>query len=974
MNDSVVALAVILAAGLPIGLIVAAVLQRLRQNELAREVARLSAEVRRLSQAATSTVAPPAQPAPRPEPILASARPPPLPPLETVPVPPPAPAPAPVPAARPAPAPAPRPAPSKPIDWESLVGVRLFSWIAGVALLVAAVSFLRWSIENGWLGPAVRAAIGALTGVGLLVGAETGRARRYAVTAQSLAAAGVAILFSTVFAAHALWALIPALVAFPLLVLVAAVAMAYSVRRSSLTMALLGLAGGFATPILLSTGQDRPIGLFSYLLLLNAGLAWVAHRRRWPILGAIALGVTALYQVGWVLRFLGESNLLIGVVIFLVFPAFGFVSLLLSRRDSPPGDALARVARWTATLGAIPSVVFLAHAASATELAARWPLVLGFAVVLCAGLLVVAALQGPAWLHLLGTGAAVAAFCLLAHGGALPADAWPLLLVPLLALGAVVLGGPPLLASWGRRLGDEARLAVFAVPVLVAVVLWRIAPRWGIGTGDLLLAAAALLLLTARTAAVAVRDRLGPLLVAAGAAALVAALGLDLGNHVSPWPGLATALLLGAIGLAALLGTERQAPGRPDDKWLAAGAASLLVAGQLIPTVNGGEPPLAGALPVQLLLLAGLLLVAARTGRHAVSLVAVATTAVAVAPTAFGHAAQAPQALALAVTLAAAQLVAPWLQLRRGATSRLLLWAPVAASAVGLLLVRQALHALHLTVWVGPAALLLAVALVPHLRLLTSGPGRLTAERSRIVVVAGGILGLITAAIPLQLEKEWITIGWALLIPALAALHRRVPHRGLLAWMAGLAAAVTVRLALNEAVLHYHVRSGVPVWNFWLYAYGVPALALLLAARQLTRDEDRLLPGLPRLAPVFSALGTLLLFILLNIEIADALSSERYVQLRLHGSLAHDLALTIGWACFAVGLLVAGILAGSKPGRVAAIGLLAVTVVKGFLFDLGHLQGLYRVGSFVGLAVCLALVAVVLQRFVLSDRRPSGEA
>ncbi len=54
---------------------------------------------------------------------------------------------------------------------------------AGVALLVAAVSFLRWSIENGWLGPAVRAAIGAAVGLGLLVGAETRAARRYAVTA-----------------------------------------------------------------------------------------------------------------------------------------------------------------------------------------------------------------------------------------------------------------------------------------------------------------------------------------------------------------------------------------------------------------------------------------------------------------------------------------------------------------------------------------------------------------------------------------------------------------------------------------------------------------------------------------------------------------------------------------------------------------------------------------------------------------------
>ena len=49
------------------------------------------------------------------------------------------------------------------------------------------------------------------------------------------------------------------------------------------------------------------------------------------------------------------------------------------------------------------------------------------------------------------------------------------------------------------------------------------------------------------------------------------------------------------------------------------------------------------------------------------------------------------------------------------------------------------------------------------------------------------------------------------------------------------------------------------------------------------------------------------------------------------------------------------------------IAVTAVTVLKGFLLDLGSLTGLYRVASFVGLAVCLALVAVALQRFVLRD-------
>ena len=69
-----------------------------------------------------------------------------------------------------------------------------------------------------------------------------------------------------------------------MLALVTVVAVLLSIRRDSIFIALLGLVGGFSTPALLSTGRDNPFGLFGYLLLLNAGLGWVAYRKRWPAL------------------------------------------------------------------------------------------------------------------------------------------------------------------------------------------------------------------------------------------------------------------------------------------------------------------------------------------------------------------------------------------------------------------------------------------------------------------------------------------------------------------------------------------------------------------------------------------------------------------------------------------------------------------------------------------------------------------
>jgi uncharacterized membrane protein len=264
---------------------------------------------------------------------------------------------------------------------------------------------------------------------------------------------------------------------------------------------------------------------------------------------------------------------------------------------------------------------------------------------------------------------------------------------------------------------------------------------------------------------------------------------------------------------------------------------------------------------------------------------------------------------------------------------------------------------------IGQAVLMLALVL----RLLAiEPPGQ--RQLGRLALVAGAALAFITVAIPLQLDRQWITIGWALEGAALAWLYRRIAYRGLLVWSAGLCAVVFVRLALNPAVLAYHPRGGLPIWNWYLYTYFVSAAALLGAGRLLRATDDRIDEYL-RVSDCLIGGGTVLLFLLLNIEIADFYSTGPTLTFNFSADLAQDLTYTIGWALFAIGLLAAGIAGHSRSARVASLGLLVITVVKCFLHDLWRLGGLYRVGSFVGLAMCLAMVAVLLQRFVLGAQK-----
>src|SRR5204862_5051115 len=101
--------------------------------------------------------------------------------------------------------------------------------------------------------------------------------------------------------------------------------------------------------------------------------------------------------------------------------------------------------------------------------------------------------------------------------------------------------------------------------------------------------------------------------------------------------------------------------------------------------------------------------------------------------------------------------------------------------------------------------------------------------------------------------------------------------------------------------------------------------------------------GLPRISTLASAAGTILLFLLLNIEIADYYSKGASLTFNFSAGLGQDLIYTIGWGLFAFGLLIAGIVLRSKAARISAIALLSVTIGKCFLHDLWRLGGLYRI-------------------------------
>ncbi|MEX0341723.1 MAG: DUF2339 domain-containing protein [Erythrobacter sp.] len=208
-------------------------------------------------------------------------------------------------------------------DFEDIFGRQLPIWGGGFALAIAGIFLVRFSIEAGLLTPMVRVALSFVFGLGLIGGAEA--AYRYEErlrdprVRQSLAGAGSATLYGAFYLAGTAYGLIGAGAAFFGLAMVTAAAIALSFRFG-LPSAVIGLVGGFAAPLLVSSDSANVPLLSFYLALVTGGLAWTgqAQGHRWMSYVALAAGL------GW-----GGLMMFAGVESASDFAALGIYFIVL---------------------------------------------------------------------------------------------------------------------------------------------------------------------------------------------------------------------------------------------------------------------------------------------------------------------------------------------------------------------------------------------------------------------------------------------------------------------------------------------------------------------------------------------------------------------------------------------------------------------------------------------------------------------
>jgi uncharacterized membrane protein len=155
------------------------------------------------------------------------------------------------------------------LSLEMTLGTRWLNWVGIVMLLFGIAFFMKYAYDNAWIGPLGRLALGTLFGITAVAIGERFRRKNWTILFKVLTGGGLASFYICIFFSFQIYYLSTQTISMLLAILVTGLAVTMAVAHNAMSIAILALIGGFLSPVLLSTGQNHPYALFTYIAILN---------------------------------------------------------------------------------------------------------------------------------------------------------------------------------------------------------------------------------------------------------------------------------------------------------------------------------------------------------------------------------------------------------------------------------------------------------------------------------------------------------------------------------------------------------------------------------------------------------------------------------------------------------------------------------------------------------------------------------
>ncbi len=181
-------------------------------------------------------------------------------------------------------------------DWEMLIGGNLFAKLGALAIVISAGFALNYAFVNDLISEGMRIALGFVGGAAIIVGAFQARKKDLPILGQVLVAAGISILYLTVYAMSQFYRMVPDYVGIGLMLGVSTLTVVLALAFRSQPVAMMAAAGAWLTPLLLGSDTATAIPLLAYMLIVSLAMAslvwykpdWI-YVRVTPLIGVLML-------------------------------------------------------------------------------------------------------------------------------------------------------------------------------------------------------------------------------------------------------------------------------------------------------------------------------------------------------------------------------------------------------------------------------------------------------------------------------------------------------------------------------------------------------------------------------------------------------------------------------------------------------------------------------------------------------------
>lgn len=857
-----------------------------------------------------------------------------------------------------------------------ITAAKLFSWLGGFMLFLGFVFGIKYAVENHFLllSPTMRIIISSFFGLCLAGCGYAIKNEKYRITSHTLLGSGLAVVYASAFCAHSFYQLISLPVAFVLMGLISFLALGSSLHKNAKYVGYLGAVIAFLTPVLLNNGQDAWVAFFLYVFCINAASAYAAVKKGWYGLFICTLSFTWLSQATWLFPL--QIYKLTGVAGF--FSLYALASSWLVRRQPAP----SKLAYASATFLCMDLLLMIPAAACLQDVISSQyvnflatgfpeganfpgPLIIGFQflgyVLLTNALVLVLAGRKlvPYWFA--RTAKALSFLVLFVWMEQTHVALWFILVACLIF--TLLNSALELLPRFSRDAKPDGFSAGY--PVAMIGSIWIISLLHGqVALTDFVCLFGLLGLLIAITLVVAVYARLLWMGIIAAVLLFIFLIGQVIlgigGAGFSPLillSGLLPICLCSAV-LAALRRAHKLEGIPGVEKAISAVTALMPFVLIFVASVKAHTAASLGWIWAVTWLVCAVNVIAARFYQNTYTLpVAVIGTfwiqLVAWSITISGKDPFYPLTFGIgAVAIFGLFLATPFLSRER-------LWNKngtwVACSLAGLS------ACLWISLWTTeyapqlPHSTVSVILLIIYARLLHLLWGNTQIPQGRPVSVgfiSGAVLLFLTLIFPIEIHNHWLAVAWAGEAVFLVGLHKRLPYMG---WKIGTAVLLGIVACMLLFLPCAKIAQGL-IWNWYLWVYGLCALAYFVCARWWPE------PGFFKNA--FYAAGAVALFWLLNTEIAHwfSVGNHKYLRFEFTGQLAQALAYTLGWALFGLATIGIGLKTQKSAVSKAGIGVVGLALAKFFLSDIWQLEAVYRIIGLFGLAVMLIVASFWYQR------------